>query len=359
MTSAGRTTSIPSGLAVVEASFATNLVGAAPTEQVMPCSSKTRARMYSPISAASPEPTAGAPDVEERLVERERLDQRGDRAEQRHDRPRDLGVERHVARQHGGRRAQPQRAGRRHRRVHAVPPGLVGGRGDHPAVARAADDHRRARELRALAHLDAGEEGVHVDVQDGAPRRPAAPRCHVASFVRTDVRIVAARWPERPSDLRKACPRLAARRSRRIAMIDSTGAPPGCDGATRRTAMTTIPENDPPRGGTPLDDAMAGRDAGDEPLVGGDGGADAGAGAGGARTAVPTAAQAGSTPPPRPRRTSASPERRLLATACRPDLRSSLRIGMIVLGGQRSDGPRTAAGATTGSEMTWHSTTTT
>ena len=44
--------------------------------------------------------------------------------------------------------------------------------------------------------------------------------------------------------------------------------------------MTTIPENDPPRGGTPLDDAMAGRDAGDEPLVGGDdadGGADGGA----------------------------------------------------------------------------------
>ena len=33
--------------------------------------------------------------------------------------------------------------------------------------------------------------------------------------------------------------------------------------------MTSIPENDPPRGGTPLDDAMAGRDAGDEPLVGG------------------------------------------------------------------------------------------
>ena len=48
--------------------------------------------------------------------------------------------------------------------------------------------------------------------------------------------------------------------------------------------MTTPPENDePPRGGTPLDDAMAGRDAGAEPLVGGDadsgadGGADSGA----------------------------------------------------------------------------------
>ena len=36
-------------------------------------------------------------------------------------------------------------------------------------------------------------------------------------------------------------------------MIDSTGAPPGCDGATRRTAMTTIPENDPPRGADGVD----------------------------------------------------------------------------------------------------------
>jgi hypothetical protein len=43
----------------------------------------------------------------------------------------------------------------------------------------------------------------------------------------------------------------------------------------------------------------------------------------------------------------------------RSALRSTARIGMIVSGGQRSDGPRTAAGATTGSEMTWHSTTTT
>ena len=40
-------------------------------------------------------------------------------------------------------------------------------------------------------------------------------------------------------------------------------------------------------------------------------------------------------------------------------LRAAIRMGMIVPGGQRSDGPRTAAGATTGSEMTWRSTTTT
>ena len=41
-----------------------------------------------------------------------------------------------------------------------------------PAVAGAADDHRRAGQLGVPAHLDAGEERVHVDVQDGAPRRP-------------------------------------------------------------------------------------------------------------------------------------------------------------------------------------------
>ena len=55
--------------------------------------------------------------------------------------------------------------------------------------------------------------------------------------------------------------------------------------------MTTIPENDPPRGGTPLDDAMAGQDPGEEPLVGGDDKGDAGADGGadsGARANDPT-----------------------------------------------------------------------
>lgn len=54
MTSAGRTTSSPSGLERVEASLATNLVPATPTEQVMPCSSNTRARMCSPMATGSP-----------------------------------------------------------------------------------------------------------------------------------------------------------------------------------------------------------------------------------------------------------------------------------------------------------------
>ncbi len=48
------TTSRPSGLARVEASFATNFVDATPTEQVMPCSSWTRERMSSAMTAGGP-----------------------------------------------------------------------------------------------------------------------------------------------------------------------------------------------------------------------------------------------------------------------------------------------------------------
>ena len=45
---------MPSGLQRVEASLATNLVVATPTEQVMPCSSDTRSRISAPISAGRP-----------------------------------------------------------------------------------------------------------------------------------------------------------------------------------------------------------------------------------------------------------------------------------------------------------------
>jgi len=54
MTRSAGTTSNPSGLHWVEASFATNLVGATPTEQVMPCSSCTCARIISAIARGGP-----------------------------------------------------------------------------------------------------------------------------------------------------------------------------------------------------------------------------------------------------------------------------------------------------------------
>ena len=54
MTRAGGTTKQPFGLIAVEASLATNLLAAIPTEQVIFCSSSTRARIYSPIKVGVP-----------------------------------------------------------------------------------------------------------------------------------------------------------------------------------------------------------------------------------------------------------------------------------------------------------------
>jgi len=54
MTRSGGTTSNPSGLLRVEASLATNLLAATPTEQVMPCSSWTRSRINWPICRGEP-----------------------------------------------------------------------------------------------------------------------------------------------------------------------------------------------------------------------------------------------------------------------------------------------------------------
>ena len=82
----GGTTTTPSGLARRLASLATDTDAATPTEQVMPCSSWTTARSCSAISSGLPSRRAGAADVEERLVERDRLDQRGDPAEDLHHR---------------------------------------------------------------------------------------------------------------------------------------------------------------------------------------------------------------------------------------------------------------------------------
>ena len=64
----------PSGLASPEASLATNFVEATPTEQVMPCSSAMVSRIVLGDLRRAAEPAHGAGDVEEGLVERERLD---------------------------------------------------------------------------------------------------------------------------------------------------------------------------------------------------------------------------------------------------------------------------------------------
>jgi len=79
-------------------------------------------------------------DVEERLVERERLHHRGHRAKGLHDARGDRAVERVIRRQDGGLWAQPPGPRHRHRRGDPEAARLVGGREHHPAVAAADDD---------------------------------------------------------------------------------------------------------------------------------------------------------------------------------------------------------------------------
>jgi hypothetical protein len=52
---------IPSGFAAAEASFARNLFGATPTEHTSSSSSRTRARISSPILAGSPKSEVAPP----------------------------------------------------------------------------------------------------------------------------------------------------------------------------------------------------------------------------------------------------------------------------------------------------------
>jgi hypothetical protein len=62
-TSSRGTTSMPSGLHSPEASLATNLVDATPTEQVIPWAASTRARMSAPIRAGVTPNRRSAPDT--------------------------------------------------------------------------------------------------------------------------------------------------------------------------------------------------------------------------------------------------------------------------------------------------------
>lgn len=120
-----------------------------------------------------------APDVEERLVDADLLDQRRDVRERVHHRRRDLPVGRQVRRDDDRLRAHPPRHRHRHRRVHTERAGLVGGR-EHDRPLLAADDDRPSAQLWPASQLDRGEEGIHVDVQDraavllGAPVAPGA-----------------------------------------------------------------------------------------------------------------------------------------------------------------------------------------
>ena len=105
----------------------------------------------------------GAGEVEERLVDRERLDQRRQRLHHRPHLAADADVFLHVRRDHDGVGAGLERLEHRHRRTHAADAGDVAGGGDDAALA-AADDDRLVGQLRIVALFDGRIEGVAIDM---------------------------------------------------------------------------------------------------------------------------------------------------------------------------------------------------
>src|SRR5579859_5716117 len=116
------------------------------------------------------QPAQRAGDVEERLVQRERLDLGRDRAEDRHDLLGGRGVDPVPGRDEYRLWAQPTRPHDRHGRADPERASRVRRGQDHAAAAGRAHDDRLARELGPVPDLDAGVEGVHVHVQDVTAR---------------------------------------------------------------------------------------------------------------------------------------------------------------------------------------------
>ena len=167
----------------------------------MPISSSTRLReARERARRAHAVQPLGAGQVHERLVDRERLDQRRQLEHQLAHLAADAarispcsGVITTACGQ------SLQRLEHRHRRMDAVGARDVAGGRDHAALA-AADDQRLVGERRIVALLDRGVEGVAVDMRDRRARR-------------------AARWRDQP---RRAAGR-AARRSVRPRRRGSRG----------------------------------------------------------------------------------------------------------------------------------------
>ena len=118
-----------------------------------------------------PSPNSGerAGHIEERLVDRDRLDLRRVAAEDRHHVTAGRLVTPAVDRQEHRVRTAPVRLAQRHRRVDPEDARLVARGRDHAAGVLAPatpDDDRPAAELRPVALLDGGEEGIEIDVQD-------------------------------------------------------------------------------------------------------------------------------------------------------------------------------------------------
>ena len=157
-------------------------------------------------SIAEGTPPAG--DVEKRLVERQRFDQRCHLAEDGHDLSTDLAVATVTTGQEHRLGASTARQRTRHRRVHAIGAGLIGGSRDDPSGTRRPHHHRTTAQRRVIENLHRRKEGIHVDVQDHPLGRTAIHgRVHHASL--TGARSA----PARCGDVRAGSGNCAVRTS--------------------------------------------------------------------------------------------------------------------------------------------------
>ena len=141
----GSTTSSPSGLLTALATLARNLVRAIPTEMARPTSARTRCpqshRDLLGRAGDAPEPA----DLQERLVDRQSLDERGRVAEDREHVLARRGVRVHPRRDDDGLGAEVARLPAAHRGAHSARLRLVTRRQHHAA----ADDDGRPRSAGA------------------------------------------------------------------------------------------------------------------------------------------------------------------------------------------------------------------
>ena len=183
-------------LAVVGRELGDELDGATPTEQVTPTSRSTSARIFAAIAAGEPNSDRGARDVQERLVQRDRLHQRRVGAQHLAE-PMGVGaVGVEVGRQEDDVGTQAPGPDRRHRRADAVLPRLVGG----------ARRPRRARPVRRPRPVSPRATGP-----SGPRRTRRRSRCRRAGSARGRV--------AHPAEPRLEC------QSRRAGRAGSVGAP--------------------------------------------------------------------------------------------------------------------------------------
>ena len=198
--SAGCTTTRPSGLATCDAILARCFVHAAPTEMGSPISVRTRVRIRSPMISGRAEQVHRSGHVEERFVDRDALDQRGEVAEHCHHLIRQPLVLGEVAVHEHQVGAQLLGPPPRHAALHAEPLRLVR-RGQHHA---ASDRDRAAAQRRIEQLLDRCVERIEVGMQD---RRAGG---HLTDVSRTSVRSrygIVLGHP--PTTVRSRIPRVA------------------------------------------------------------------------------------------------------------------------------------------------------